>query len=148
MYACNCTSFLFQSLSRTVPGIGVYFSSLHHLKSTFGSQDPHPLESMAIGACARSISGLTMLPFTVVKTRFEVFALWRCIFVQWLWLNLCISLYLLPFILLLLYYRVVSFNTKVLFKLSLPSTNLKVWKGYSVVSQQLFFETHLSLASI
>lgn len=59
------------SLSRTVPGIGVYFSSLHHLRSTVGSSDPHPLESMCIGACARAISGLTMLPFTVVKTRFE-----------------------------------------------------------------------------
>lgn len=62
---------LFPSLSRTVPGIGVYFSSLHHMRSTFGSPDPSPLESMAIGACARGISGVTMLPFTVVKTRFE-----------------------------------------------------------------------------
>lgn len=59
------------SLSRTVPGIGVYFSSLHHLRTKFGSSDPHPLESMAMGMYARSISGLTMLPFTVVKTRFE-----------------------------------------------------------------------------
>jgi len=59
------------SLQRTVPGIGVYFSSLHHLRSTFGSPDPSPLESMAMGACARAISGVTMLPITVVKTRFE-----------------------------------------------------------------------------
>lgn len=59
------------SLSRTVPGIGVYFSSLHHLRTNFGSSDPHPLESMAMGMCARSVSGFTMLPFTVVKTRFE-----------------------------------------------------------------------------
>ncbi len=28
--------FPFQSLSRTVPGIGVYFSSLHWLRSNFG----------------------------------------------------------------------------------------------------------------
>jgi solute carrier family 25 protein 38 len=62
---------LFPSLSRTVPGIGVYFSSLHHLRSTFGSPDPSPVETMVMGACARGISGVTMLPFTVVKTRFE-----------------------------------------------------------------------------
>jgi len=62
---------LVPSLSRTVPGIGVYFSSLHHMRTNFGSADPHPLESVAMGAGARSVSGLTMLPFTVVKTRFE-----------------------------------------------------------------------------
>lgn len=59
------------SLSRTVPGIGVYFSSLHWMRSNFGSNDPAPLESMAMGICARCISGFSMLPFTVVKTRFE-----------------------------------------------------------------------------
>lgn len=59
------------SLSRTVPGIGVYFSSLHHFRTSLGSADPSPLESVAMGAGARCISGATMLPFTVVKTRFE-----------------------------------------------------------------------------
>lgn len=59
------------SLTRTVPGIGVYFCSLHTIRSHFGSTDPHPLESLAIGGTARSISGLSMLPFTVIKTRFE-----------------------------------------------------------------------------
>lgn len=59
------------SLTRTVPGIGVYFSSLHWMRSNYGSNDPAPIESMAMGVCARCISGFSMLPFTVVKTRFE-----------------------------------------------------------------------------
>lgn len=59
------------SLSRTVPGIGVYFSSLHWLRNNIGSSDPVPLESFLMGVTARSISGVSMLPFTVVKTRFE-----------------------------------------------------------------------------
>ena len=35
------------------------------------SSDPAPLESFVMGMAARSISGVSMLPFTVVKTRFE-----------------------------------------------------------------------------
>lgn len=62
---------LIPSLTRTVPGIGVYFCSLHQLRSKFGSNDPSPLESLSIGVLARSISGVSMLPFTVIKTRFE-----------------------------------------------------------------------------
>jgi len=59
------------SLSRTVPGIGVYFCSLHWMRNKLDHNDPSPLESMAIGASARTISGISMLPFTVIKTRFE-----------------------------------------------------------------------------
>lgn len=59
------------SLTRTVPGIGVYFCSLHTLRNNFGSADPQPMESIAMGAFARTISGLSMIPFTVVKTRYE-----------------------------------------------------------------------------
>lgn len=59
------------SITRTIPGVGLYFSSLHWIKSNFGSADPHPLESVCIGAMARSLSGLILLPVTVVKTRFE-----------------------------------------------------------------------------
>ena len=59
------------SLSRTVPGIGVYFCSLHWLRNKIGNNDPSPLESMLVGASARTVSGISMLPFTVIKTRFE-----------------------------------------------------------------------------
>jgi len=59
------------SLTRTVPSIGVYFSCLHYMRSNFGSSDPGPLESIFMGVSARSVAGLSMLPFTVVKTRFE-----------------------------------------------------------------------------
>ena len=38
----------------------------------FRSADPHPVESVCLGAFARSMSGFTMLPITVIKTRFEV----------------------------------------------------------------------------
>lgn len=59
------------SLSRTVPGIGVYFCSLHWFRNKLGHNDPSPLESIFVGASARTISGISMLPFTVIKTRYE-----------------------------------------------------------------------------
>jgi len=59
------------SLSRTVPGIGVYFSSLHWLRNNVGTNDPSHVESFLLGMSARAISGVIMLPVTVVKTRFE-----------------------------------------------------------------------------
>ncbi|KAI0232370.1 Mitochondrial glycine transporter [Lamellibrachia satsuma] len=62
---------LVPSLVRTVPGVGVYFTSLHALQRKFGSPDPSPLESLSMGMCARSMAGLCMLPFTVIKTRYE-----------------------------------------------------------------------------
>ena len=49
----------------------MHVTSLHHLMSIITSQDPHPLDAMAIGACTRAFSGFTMLPVTVVKIRFE-----------------------------------------------------------------------------
>lgn len=59
------------SLTRTVPSIGMYFSSLHWIKSSFGSSNPSPLESVITGMCARSVAGFSLLPFTVIKTRYE-----------------------------------------------------------------------------
>ncbi|KAL3877493.1 hypothetical protein ACJMK2_035193 [Sinanodonta woodiana] len=58
------------SLLRCVPGIGVYFSSIHILQSKFGSHT-NPVVSMVIGGTARSVASLTTLPFTVLKTRYE-----------------------------------------------------------------------------
>lgn len=61
------------SLQRSIPGIGVYFTSLHLLKTALGKTDGDisALQALAIGATARSFTACTFIPFTVVKTRFE-----------------------------------------------------------------------------
>jgi len=61
------------SMMRCVPGVGLYFSSLHWLKGAAGVGDtpPGPLTAVALGMVARTISGVTMIPMTVIKTRFE-----------------------------------------------------------------------------
>ena len=63
------------SVARTVPGVGLYFSSLHWLKSSVynggGGEQPSPLEAVCLGMAARSFAGAAMIPVTVVKTRFE-----------------------------------------------------------------------------
>ncbi|KAK3583630.1 hypothetical protein CHS0354_039456 [Potamilus streckersoni] len=57
------------SVLRCVPGIGVYFSSIHILQGRFGHTSP--VVSLVIGGTARSMACLTTLPFTVLKTRYE-----------------------------------------------------------------------------
>ncbi|XP_067934120.1 mitochondrial glycine transporter B-like [Watersipora subatra] len=59
------------SLLRCVPGVGLYFCALHTMKSNLGSENPGSLELVALGVGARCVAGITMLPFTVVKVRFE-----------------------------------------------------------------------------
>ncbi|GIY29226.1 hypothetical protein CDAR_206571 [Caerostris darwini] len=59
------------SIMRCVPGVGMYFSSVHYLQARFGSKDPTPLESICFGVLARSFAGATLLPVTVLKTRYE-----------------------------------------------------------------------------
>lgn len=60
----------FQSLTRCVPGVGLYFCSLDYIKSHyFVDKKPSPLESLAMGIVARSMSGAILIPITVVKTR-------------------------------------------------------------------------------
>jgi solute carrier family 25 protein 38 len=61
-----------QSLTRCVPGVGLYFSSLHWLKTKTCSGHPGPMQAVALGVIARSMSGVLLIPITVVKTRFEV----------------------------------------------------------------------------
>lgn len=63
---------VFQSIMRCVPGVGLYFSSLHWLKTTFSDGDPGPLAAITLGMVARTITGITMIPITVIKTRYEV----------------------------------------------------------------------------
>lgn len=61
------------SIARCVPGVGLYFSSLHWLKTKFSIDDKNlsALQSVTLGAVARSMSGALLIPITVVKTRFE-----------------------------------------------------------------------------
>lgn len=59
------------SMTRCVPGVGLYFSSLHWLKTTFGSGDPGALEAVMLGCMARTFAGAALIPVTVIKTRYE-----------------------------------------------------------------------------
>lgn len=58
------------SVCRTVPGVGLYFSSMQLMKSRLSDRPTH-LQSIFIGASARTIAASAMIPFTVLKTRFE-----------------------------------------------------------------------------
>lgn len=61
------------SMLRCVPGVGVYFSSMHALKTAVVEEGGSlgPVQALFVGAGARTISGVLMIPMTVVKTRFE-----------------------------------------------------------------------------
>ncbi|XP_057660991.1 mitochondrial glycine transporter B-like [Diorhabda carinulata] len=60
------------ALMRSVPGIGLYFCCLEYVKTRFfNKKTPSPSESIFIGVIARSMAGATLMPMTVVKTRFE-----------------------------------------------------------------------------
>ncbi|XP_049868709.1 mitochondrial glycine transporter-like isoform X3 [Pectinophora gossypiella] len=62
------------SIARCVPGVGLYFSSLHWLKAKLGktrNQDLSPLEAITLGVVARTMSGVALIPITVIKTRYE-----------------------------------------------------------------------------
>ena len=62
------------SIARTVPGVGIYFCSLHWLKTSSGEGEgatPSPLKAIALGMAARTVAGAIMIPITVVKTRYE-----------------------------------------------------------------------------
>jgi len=59
------------SITRTVPGVGLYFGSLHWLKSGFGDEKPGAMQCVCLGMTARSFAATVMIPITVIKTRFE-----------------------------------------------------------------------------
>ncbi|CAG9584818.1 unnamed protein product [Danaus chrysippus] len=61
------------SIARCVPGVGLYFSSLHWLKSKLGKtkQDLGAMEAVGLGVVARTMSGVALIPMTVIKTRYE-----------------------------------------------------------------------------
>ncbi|XP_020787128.1 mitochondrial glycine transporter B-like isoform X1 [Boleophthalmus pectinirostris] len=60
------------SFVRCIPGVGIYFSTFYSLKQHFfQDRAPNAGEAVLLGAGARSVAGVCMLPFTVIKTRFE-----------------------------------------------------------------------------
>ncbi|XP_058497618.1 mitochondrial glycine transporter B-like isoform X1 [Solea solea] len=60
------------SFVRCIPGVGIYFSTFYSLKQHFIlDRQPNAGEAVLLGAGARSVAGVCMLPFTVIKTRFE-----------------------------------------------------------------------------
>lgn len=60
------------SFVRTIPGVGIYFSTYYSLKQHyFLEQGPGAMASVLLGAGARTVAGVCMLPVTVIKTRFE-----------------------------------------------------------------------------
>lgn len=59
------------SLTRCVPGVGLYFASMHWMTTNLVNGHPKPLQSVAIGITARTMSGIILIPITVIKTRVE-----------------------------------------------------------------------------
>ncbi|XP_056144698.1 mitochondrial glycine transporter A-like [Lampris incognitus] len=60
------------SFVRTIPGVGIYFSTYYSLKQHFFlEKNPGAMEAVLLGATARTVAGVLMLPVTVIKTRFE-----------------------------------------------------------------------------
>lgn len=62
---------LYPSLVRTVPGVGIYFSCMHTMKTTLFHGAPSSNQSLFIGASSRAIAGCLMIPATVIKIRCE-----------------------------------------------------------------------------
>jgi len=62
---------LIPSLMRTVPGVGLYFSTAHTLRSHFGQQRDAK-SSLMIGFLSRSVACTAMIPITVVNLRTEL----------------------------------------------------------------------------
>ncbi|VEN51604.1 unnamed protein product [Callosobruchus maculatus] len=57
------------SLTRCVPGVGLYFCFLDTMKSQYlHNRAPSALESVAMGVTARCLSSAVLIPVTVVKT--------------------------------------------------------------------------------
>lgn len=59
------------SLCRTIPGVGLYFSTLEFLKGSLNLSKPTLIQNFALGFTARAFAGFVLLPVTVIKARFE-----------------------------------------------------------------------------
>jgi len=62
---------LYPSLVRTVPGVGIYFSCMHSMKSNLFHGQPSSKQTLFIGASSRAIAVSIMIPITVIKIRCE-----------------------------------------------------------------------------
>ncbi|EFX71442.1 hypothetical protein DAPPUDRAFT_327070 [Daphnia pulex] len=65
---------LIPSLWRCVPGVAIYFTSLEVMQSVLlegGNQPLDPWHALVVAASARCVAGVLLMPFTVIKTRFE-----------------------------------------------------------------------------
>lgn len=65
---------LVPSLARTVPGVGIYFSTMHLIKGKIchgKTGKPSAVVSGGIGFFARCIAASIMIPFTIIKVRKE-----------------------------------------------------------------------------
>ncbi|XP_053200702.1 mitochondrial glycine transporter B-like isoform X2 [Panonychus citri] len=61
------------SLLRCIPGVGLYFASLHQLQTLICTTDEKPSagQAMVIGLSARLLAASILIPVTVIKTQFE-----------------------------------------------------------------------------
>eukprot|EP00794_Sanderia_malayensis_P009185 gene9185-10159_t len=60
------------TISKTVPGVGLYFCSLHSIRHIiFKNSEPKAWQNMVLGFSARTVAGISLLPVAVVKTRYE-----------------------------------------------------------------------------
>lgn len=59
------------SLARTVPGVGLYFSSVTWLRENICDTRPTCVQSVLVGGLARGFAGSVLIPATVIKTRLE-----------------------------------------------------------------------------
>ncbi|OQR71428.1 solute carrier family 25 member 38-like [Tropilaelaps mercedesae] len=59
------------TIVRSVPGVGLYFSMLHTLKTISGIEKPTPYQALVLGFSSRCLAGAALMPATVIKTRFE-----------------------------------------------------------------------------
>jgi len=59
------------SLWRTVPGIGLHFFSYHLLTNLISDGQLTSPQSLTVGGLARVFAGTLLMPFTVIKTRWE-----------------------------------------------------------------------------
>lgn len=58
-----------------MPGVAIYFTSLEAMQSILleeGNKSLDPWHALVVAASARCMAGVLLMPFTVIKTRFEV----------------------------------------------------------------------------